>query len=272
MTLHAAWPAERFFWAVLDAPGVTRAGVLPLGLLPMLEEDVPVDVASLHAVGVPLGGGRLAVCAAERSELDRLPPATLTLTPTSLPPFLEGEVATPGQFNLLVAAYQPQPLRQRRLRRHAAAAAVVILAGLLLAIGLHRRGSFWRDHAASARDAAARVAAAAMPGGRPESLEAHARRLRSRRELLGQGAPPPDAAVALAALLQAWPSGVESSPQSISVGPAGIALAVSLRGEPATFLKAFTPPPGWVLDEPRLNAAESITRLSLQLRPSRRTL
>jgi hypothetical protein len=39
---HETWPMERFYWAVLEAPGYTRAGPLAPGLRPLLDDDVPV--------------------------------------------------------------------------------------------------------------------------------------------------------------------------------------------------------------------------------------
>ena len=62
-----AWPPERFYWSVLEAPGVRRPGPLPPGLLPEFQEDLPVPVEEVHAVSVPTGDGRLVVCAAPRS-------------------------------------------------------------------------------------------------------------------------------------------------------------------------------------------------------------
>src|SRR5690606_17382565 len=44
------WPAARFYWAVLEAPGWTRSGPLPEGLRPELEELAPEPLDSLHAV------------------------------------------------------------------------------------------------------------------------------------------------------------------------------------------------------------------------------
>lgn len=270
MTTHATWPTDRFFWAVLDAPGLKRAGVLPIGLLPMLEEEAPVDAIDLHAVCVPLRDGGLAVCAAEQAALSEVQPATLSLTPESVPPFLEGRVA-PERFNLLLGAFEPRPIRARRVKQHAFAAATVLLCGLLVAIGLHRRASRWESLADSARAAAAELAAAHAPTGRPEDLAAEANRLRATRESLAKAVAPPDGALALASVLHAWPASVPSKPQSISVSPAGISVSVSLEGDPAAFLRGFTPPPGWALDEPRLNTAANLTRLSLQLRPMGRT-
>jgi hypothetical protein len=79
--------------------------------------------------------------------------------------------------------------------------------------------------------------------------------------------PPPDAAVALGAVLRAWPSGVSSKPQSLLVSESGATVSVTVQGDATPFLRAMKPPAGWTQDEPRLNSADSLTRLTLQLRP-----
>jgi hypothetical protein len=266
MTTRLRWPMDRFFWAVLDAPGLRHEGELPVGVLPLLQEDLPVDVDTLHAVVVPLADGRLAVCAADRSELTSVPVDCLSLTPESLPPFLDGEDASPERFNLLVGSFEPRPIRVDRIKRHAFAAAAVLVCCLLLAIGLHRRASHWRELAGSAVAGAGQLATTLGPTGRPEDLVAEAARVRVMREVLAKAAPPPDASVSLAALLRAWPASAPSKPQSLSVSPTAASVSVSIEGDPAAFLKAFTPPAGWAMDEPRLNTADNVTRLSLQLR------
>ena len=149
MTDRPTWPAERFYWAVLDAPGAGRPGELPPGLSAMLEDDAPIRACDVHAVGVPLAGDRLAVCAAERRELADLPAGVLSLCPAGLPAFLEGEGVAPDRFNLLVGMYEPRPYRLARIRRHAVAAAVVVLCGLLVCVGLLRREAHWRARAES---------------------------------------------------------------------------------------------------------------------------
>src|SRR5207253_2807129 len=79
--------------------------------------------------------------------------------------------------------------------------------------------------------------------------------------------PPADAALSLESLLRAWPSSVSSKPQSLAVTESSSTISVSVEGDPTPFLKGLKPPPGWSMDEPRLNASESLTRLTLQLHP-----
>lgn len=266
MTHRLAWPADHFYWAILDAPGVRRAGPIPAGLLPLLEDDVPASADDLHAVGVPLAGGRLCVCAAEAAALRAIPPGTLSLTPESLPSFLANQCLSPDQFNLLAGAFEPGPLRRRRVRRHALAAGTMALCAALVAIGLHRRASRWEAYAHDAR-ATSQTLAAETANVPPHQLAAQAARLRGTLDALAKAAPSPDASIPLAAALKAWPASIPSKPQSITTNPTGIAISVTLEGEPAAFLDAFMPPEGWTLDEPRVNSADKVARLALQLRP-----
>lgn len=266
MTQRLAWPTNHFYWAILDAPGVRRAGPIPAGLLPLLEDDVPANADDLHAVGVPLAGGRLGVCVAEATALRAIPPGVLSLTPEALPPFLASQGLSPDQFNLLAGAFEPQPLRRRRFHRHAFAAGTVALCAALLAVGLHRRTAHWESYTHDARAASQTIAAeaASVP---PHQLAAQASRVRGTLDALAKAAPSPDASIALAAVLRAWPTSIPNKPQSITTNAAGISISVTLEGEPAAFLDAFNPPQGWTLDEPRVNTADTVSRLALQLRP-----
>lgn len=267
MTQRMTWPAERFFWAVLEAPGVKKAGELPPGLVTLLDEHVPVSVNDLHAVCVPLKQGRLAVCAAMTLELSDLPMDTLALTPDSLPYFFRDEGISAARFNMLVGVFEPSPFRKARLTNHAFAAGIALLCGTLLTIGLHRRASHWQENAIHARAAAKSLAASVIADGRPDDLASQAARLRGIDAALLSSSSSTDAAVSLAAFLSVWPANVPSRPQSISVRASGISVAVSLDGDPSAFLSSLTPPAGWALDEPRLNTSDTVTRLSLNFRP-----
>jgi hypothetical protein len=268
VTTHRTWPADRFYWIVLDTHGVTRAGALPALLLPMLEEAAPADTTTMHAACVPLTDGRLAVCAIDRSELESIPSETLSLTPDSLPPFVDSLGVSRDQFNLLVGEFEPRPIRAARIRRHAFAAATLLLCGVLITIGLHRRASHWNEAAKTAREHATQLAVTAFKSERLDDLANEAARLRETQDIFTRTKPPPDASLILAHVLNAWPANVPSKPQSISIGDAGVSISLSIEGDATAFLQAFTPPKGWTLDEPRLNTVDNITRLALQLRPT----
>jgi hypothetical protein len=261
-----AWPAERFYWSVLEAPQWKRRGPLPEGLKVFLEEDVPVSAEGLHAVCAPMGDGRVLVCAADADSLASLEPGTITLVPETLPDFAGGALA-PSALNLLVGAFEPRAVRRGRNRRQLAAAAAVLVTAGLAAVGFSRRAAVWEQASHDASAATDQVLATALPGATPESLAMDVMRAKRLAEAASQLRPPPDAALALGAVLRAWPSGVSSKPQSLLVSESGATVSVTVQGDATPFLKAMKPPAGWTQDEPRLNSADSLTRLTLQLRP-----
>lgn len=264
---RVTWPAERFYWSVIEASPWSRRGALPAGLRAVLEEDLPLPDDSVHAVCAPLDGGRLVVCAVGRSALSTVEPGARMLTPEQLPPWVEGP-ADPAALNLLVGEFEPRAARAERTRRHAAAIAALVLTTAFVAIGLSRRAEAW---ASSAQAAAAETDAAlarAAPRTTADQLLMEVSRARRLADAAARIRPPADASRSLAALLRAWPTEVPSRPQSLLVSEGAATVSVTVTGDAAPFLSALKPPRGWSMDEPRLNTADNLTRLTLQLRPT----
>lgn len=267
--MNATWPAKRFFWAVLEAPGWKRSGPLPSCLAGALAEELPVEIASVHAVVAPVDSngaagpatGSVVVCAARMADLEALPAPMLSLTPHAVPDLGVASVE-PHRFNLLVGAFEPRPVRRARLRTHLCAAATLLLCAAMVALGSTRRASAWRTHAEVVRQAAAQSV------GDADSLDAELDRLHAivaARD--GSLAPLNDAAADLARVLAGWPADSACTTHSIAIGPQGASIAIEVEGDPARFLESLTPPPGWTIDEPRLNSIRGGTRLSLRLQP-----
>jgi hypothetical protein len=252
------WPAERFFWSVLEAPGVRADNGLPAGVLPLLQEDLPVPVEDVHAVGTPTSDGRLLVCAARREDLRELPGSTLALCPEDVPAFVEPK-ANPSAFNLLVGELEPTPLRRERNRRRAFLTLAAAAVACLTAVGLARRSQSWSRTGQEARAASAAVAS------NPITLHNELERLRKAPRIEAKTLTSPDAAVALALLLSAWPKELECQTESVSVGPATMTLSLTVAKDARPFLSALKPPDGWMLDEPRLTATSDGARLHLTL-------
>lgn len=260
---HLCWPPDRFFWCLIDAPAWT--GPVPAGLWPSLEEQVPVPMSHLHAVCTPAPGGALLVCAARRDDLSALDPATLSLAPSHMPPFLDAPTLT---LNLLVGEFEPRAIRSARRRTRVLAAAALLACSALVTVGLYRRTLQWRVEANAAASAAGSLAMAAVPGGDPASIHLELARLRS---AAASPLPPgQDAAPILAALLAGWPRAVACRTQSISVSSTGASIAAAIEGDPGTFLNALRPPPGWTMEEPRLNTVDRTSRLAIHFRPAPR--
>lgn len=157
------WPADRFFWGTLEAPGVRRSGPLPPALALSFADDVPVPLEDLHPVMAPLSAdadpnsgtsheaGRILVCAARRADLTPLVAGARSLRPASLPPFLEG-VVEPMAINLLVGAFEPLSARRKRQRTVTRLALLWTLLVVALGVGLLRRNQAWQscDHCSGA--------------------------------------------------------------------------------------------------------------------------
>jgi hypothetical protein len=267
MSTHLRWPADRFYWSVLDAPLWKRTGLLPAGLRPVFEDDVPVDGQDLHAVCTPLEDGRLVVCAACRDELEALGADVLSLCPESAPGCINGSL-DPAALNLLVGELEPAVQRGARVRGHLVRAAGLVLCSLVAAFGLTRRAENQRELANEARAATMVLLNQVVPQGRPETLGFELASLRRSAEIGQRIEPPKDATPALVELLRGWPADVQSRPQSLSVSANTINLAVLVDGDPLPFLDALPAPHGWIRDQPRLNKVDQASRLDLRFRPS----
>lgn len=269
--IHPRWPAERFFWSVLEAPGWKASGALHAALLERFGEELPVDMATVHAVGVPMGDGTVLACAVPVDELAGLDPGALSLTPVDVPAFVhtsDGPLLA-EQLNLLVGVWEPRPIRQARMRRHVFAAATVALCGLLAAVGFSRRAAHDDASRSFAASESKRVLSSVLPGGMIETLEAELKKVEFAagvQRQVGRGA---DAGIALGDLLKGWPKDVPSKPQAIAVTPSSATVSVAVEGDPSPFLRAIKGPDGWAMAEPRLNAADNITRLTLQFQPAK---
>ena len=269
--IHPRWPAERFFWSVVDAPGWKASGVLPAALLEKFGEELPVDVTTVHAVGMPMGDGTVLACGVSIDELANLDPGALSLAPMDFPAFVnaaDGPLLA-EQLNLLVGVWEPRPIRQARMRGHVFAAATMAACGLLMAVGFSRRAAHDEASRSFAASESKRVLSSVLPGGTIGTLEAELRKVEFAagvQRQVGRGA---DAGIALADLLRGWPKDVPSKPQAIAVTPSSATVSVAVEGDPSPFLRAFKGPDGWAMAEPRLNAADNITRLTLQFQPAK---
>ena len=275
-SLFQRWPADRFFWALLDTPGLVRPGPLPEALYAELADELPVPVDEVFAVVTPtlpkagseVPFGQVVVCAMRRAELDQAALTTAALVPDAIPPEL-GVEASASSLNLLAGEYEPRQARVERFKVHLFRGLAVLAIAGLLAAGWARRAATYGRAESEARGRIAELLLAHAPGHDPLTAELAIRsdlaRARRAAEASGWVAPPPDAALWLQDLLLAWPAAVPSRPESISITPAAILASVTVEGDPSAFLAALRAPPAWTLEEPRMNAAGGLTRLSLSL-------
>lgn len=266
---HLQWPAERFYWAVLDAsvlPARARSGsgrsAQRLGYL--FENVVPgVPIEEVHSVYRRLKGRqrRFVACGVPGTVLEGVDPDTVTLRPRSLPSFIQEDL-DPACLNVLTGPYVPGAVRRlrRRWRAHVGVMLVVGVAALL--VGAERRVQAVQkqhDDVIAARTLVleqvlgprTRATGSSQP---PElRLTAELRRLEQTRN--------PDVAIAqvasgssiLSELLSRWPGDVHARTESIVVAPTSITVRASVdtMAEAQRFADAFVGLRGWRLRQPR---------------------
>jgi hypothetical protein len=235
-------------------------------VLALAGEDIPVPAEELHAVAVSLPGGGAAICALPREILLRLDGCPAGLRPAAVPGFLEGS-ARADEFELLVGQFEPRSSRAARARGQLIAAAAVVLCAVLITHGLERRAEVARRSAVEFRTAADRLALDVVGASDTELLRERADVAEARQLLWRELNLPEDRSGPLAAFLARWPSGIDAVPQSVSFRQDGAAVSVAVPGNPVAFLRAFTVPPGWSVEEPRVDAGPEGSRVTLRLRP-----
>ncbi len=272
---HLTWPAERFYWAVLDASSLPRGGRLERRLGYLFEASVPgLDAEHLHAVYRRLpGDGRYVACGLPCDEAGPAAAAALTLTPTSLPPFI-AEPVNPATLNLLTGRFAPPAVRRLRRRWIGLVAIVVLLCAALATLGLERRVQAAKrgiEAIEAARGAVLAEVLGAQAGGgaQPASLRltAERRRLEQTRDADVDISAVTNGAVLLASLLAHWPADVHATTESVSVAEGSITIraAVPTMADAQRFADAFVPMCGWRLRQPRSEAGHDDVTVTLVL-------
>ena len=273
------WPAERFYWAVLDASSLPTRRPSHEQLAFLLEPLVPQPLEDIHAVFVPLGGRRHLACAAGREELqEALAAGVVSLGPAGAPPFLEVPGDLVERIELLTDQFEPVPVKAGRRRMVVEALALGLAAVALALVAVERRVARWQDAEQVVRDGLAGVYEAALgPAATasalplPLQLEAELRRLRRTRG--GAGMPAGgdqqarDAARDAERVLAAWPADALVRVESLQVS-GGTATVRGRADEPETVEElagALAAVPGWSLDQPSLRSEQGEASFTMRL-------
>ena len=273
--VHVRWPTERFYWAVLDAsviPGGRRASPAQLGYL--LEPTVPQPIEELHAIYHPLPERRYLACALARAELDSVPATALTLTPASIPHFVEADIGADlgaERLNLLTGPCTPTAVRRHHRRWLVQVAALCAACALIVLLGFERRIRAQDLHHRELTEATDAIYRQALGGARSASalplelqLESEWRSLRQTRTA-ALPRDEPDAAVSLAHLLSLWPADIPLQTQSLLVSPDSI----HVTGQVATtqgaqqISDALEPIAGWNMRHPVVRSVGDQVSLTL---------
>ena len=288
--LRLRWPAERFYWAVLDASALSGATMRPglfsrqLGYL--FEGVLPgMTIEQVHAVYQPLPGGdgqrQYLACGLARDVIENTVAAeALTLSPASVPSFVGADVEPDG-FNLLTGSFLPAAIRALQRRWLLSLGVIGAICVALLVVGLELRVRATRvqiDRVSAARDAAfveALGSQALASGVLPPEL-----RLITELRLLSQTRQADPALVdvadgsrTLAALLAQWPADVRTATESISIAPDSITIRaqVPTMADAQRLADALRDLVGWQLVQPQSEARRDHVIVTLHLKAARMT-
>jgi hypothetical protein len=272
VSLH--WPADRFYWAVLDTTGMPRARSRrarerQLGY--QLERYLPVPLEQVQATYLRLHDHRVLACAVEQDRLADLDHNVVTLAPQAVPRFVE-EPVDAGSLNLLTAEREPRIVKSARARCRLELAAAVLLITLIGTLGLVRRAQ-WHDRRAS--ETAGMVADVydqileSGPSVLPSSLrlKTELRRLRQTHASPVANTAPRDAGAALASLLSAWPPGLELQTESIVVTESQITITALLdtHEQVQALADAVGGVVGWTISQPTFHEFRGRVRGTIRL-------
>ena len=233
-----SWPAEHFYFALLDTSRLpTSERITDDRLKYLLEPELPEPLDDVHAVFRRVGGTRWIACAVPRRTLEaEVLPAVVSLTPQNLPEGIKAAVEPPiaaADLELLVGEYEPHSVRAWRRRCLSAAAIGVLLALAVSLVGIEQRIRHATDRAATLRtQRAVQVEAALGPTSTASALPPELRllaELRALRQTRRQGDTVPvtrDATDVLEALLERWPETLPTRTDAVVVSD----TAVHVRG------------------------------------------
>lgn len=293
------WPADRFFFDLLDSKAIGKRGGSTAArnqeLAYLFESSLPVPIESVHAIFLGLGKGRTLAGAVKKEHLTELPDGALALVPESLPEFLMGGDGRgssnpsiksspsidplpnidPSDLNLLVGEFAPAPIRKIHRRRLFVGIAATLIATATLAYGMDRRIRAAEQVSGSVEgheaDTLHRVLGPAPPTvptvQRRMALVAERRGL-ERTRTASQATTLPDVSLFIAAVLAAWPERPEVRIEHMST----TGSAVTIRGNAAEPQHAqelsdqLAKVPGFAIDQPQFSTARGRVSFTIRLR------
>jgi hypothetical protein len=275
-------PADRFFWAVVDASGMSahRGGKTFNRLGFLFENVLPVAIEEVHAVYQPVAGepNNFIACGIMKDRLREIVASAQTelstLTPASMPEFAGDRAVDPQSLNLLTGDFQPGTVRQLKQQLLLQAVGLIAVITGLLIVGLERRAASLSGQINQAQVRRASLIAntlgddAHVSATNPQPIDlrfiSELRTLRQTRQIPnandhGSNSAARDATLALAALLQAWPRNLNVLAESLSITP----VAITLRGQAPqhadvqALADALSSLEGWRLEQPQVTASGS---------------
>ncbi len=287
---HLRWPADRFYWAILDASSLSGRPTVRsrrqherLGYL--FESVLPgVTIEEVQAVYQRLPGSakRVLACGFTRNVLEQeVDQYALTLSPQTLPAFVHERIE-PAALNLLTGRFLPTAVRRGQRRLMLSIGLALALCAILAIVGLERRTSAQRrahDDVLAARTAILeQVLGSAAPGigadipgipgaGAELRLTAERRRLEQTRSHDVAVSELHDSARVLARLLGLWPSDVPAQTESLSISSTSITIRAQVPGmaDAQRLADALARFRGWQLHQPQSESRRDHVQVTLRL-------
>jgi hypothetical protein len=280
---HIRWPAEQFYWAVLDAAALAARSRPRHTLLGYLFENVLPGLAieDLHAIyrRVPASSSEYIACALPRCTLAEIPEAAMTLAPVAVPEFIQrrlGATESIASINLLTGPFTPRPIRRLRQSLAWIATASIALCAAMLVCGAQRRIRAMELEIARILDLQASVyqrvlgpdgAAGASPQPHELRLLAELRHLEQTRSAAAPDLKAENCAASLANLVALWPLDLHMQTESMMM----TADSITVRGQaPAmadaqALADALAGLQGWRMAQPQSEARQDHVDLTLRL-------
>jgi len=270
------WPAERFYWGVLDASILPSQLGSPTEQLHYLFEPlVPEVLEDLHVVFHSLGRRRYIACAIPRKVLEEeVDASAVRLIPAALPTFVTADFPLES-LNLLTREFTPRTVRMARHRLGREIAAVVATSFLVLWIGFSRRVNAMDERHEQVSQRIGEVyeqalGAPSVNASLPPSLqlEARLRSLRHSRVIDPALEPIADASLQLQNLLASWPAAVPVETESIHISSDAMHVVGVLRStsDVQLLVNALEGLEGWELRPPAVRSSTKAIRATLQFR------
>ncbi len=276
-----SWPADQFYWAILDhsvLPRSLRNAPEQLGFL--FEARLPVPIDSIHAVYIPIDERRILAAGVPTEALEQADSRNaVTLVPTNLPSWLKEDAGAldPASLNLLIGRWTPPTIRRGRRRLMGWAAAILVGCVGLLTLGFERQRAAYVSATTQVRLAEMDVYADVLgesvrstenPSFPPEQriIAEHRRLMQTRTGPVEAQSDRIDAALLLTAILERWPTDQFIETETISVTNSAVTLVLRVPGleDVQPIADALRDLPGWQVTQPQTFARETHVDLTLR--------
>lgn len=270
------WPADRFYWVVLDRQDSLSATPSSIELQEVVQDDLPCAASDLAFTVNAVSSDRLLVCGVPKERLTSLPSHIVHCGPVTFPEWLEAtdSINLPqlSEINFLTGPFTPTLIRRHQQHRALWLTGVTLAATLLLAIGMHRRANQAELLAGQHQRQLESLASHTL--GTPVTAAQAADLLQARldrSEILQRAGTQTsvDIGSVTAQFLAGWPSDLKETPrvEILSASRDQLLLSVTTPGDPQELITRLKPPTGWKLLEPRLSARGTGTQIQLEFRP-----